>query len=292
MSARSPDRTQPSKLGELVGTGRTAEVFEWGKGRILKLFRPSYPREVVLREMQTTARIDDAGLPCPAVFPTDSEDGLVEIDGRYGIVFERLLGRSMLHEMANRPWRIARFTRMFADLHDRLHRTEASDLPKQRTRLEHLIDQGAKTLPPPLAKRVRAALENEPDAASVCHGDLHPDNVLLTADGPKVVDWEPSGKGCPAADVAWTVLLLRHGGIPPGTPWSVRAMLFFLRRLSLTIYVREIVRKGRVTRADLRRWVPIVAAARLGDGIPEERDALLRILARSFPPNRRPKGIR
>lgn len=292
MHSQSPDDPWPIRLGELVGTGRTAEVFDLGNGRILKLFRSSYEREVVLREKATTERIGHTGLPCPAVFPADSEDGLIEIDGRYGIIFERIVGRSMLHEMASRPWRIAEFTRAFADLHHRLHRTDVSGLPRQRTRLAHLIAQGAKTLPSSLTERVLAALANEPDGTAVCHGDLHPDNVLLTGDGPRIIDWEPSGQGCPAADVAWTVLLLRHGGIPPNTPWGVRMATGFLRRIFLSIYLREIVRKGSITRDDLRRWLPIVAAARLGDGIPEERDALLRIVARGFPPDHRTRRTR
>ena len=292
MHSQSSDGPSPIRLGELVGTGRTAEVFTLGNGRILKLFRSSYAREVVRREKTTTERIGYAGLPCPAVFCADSEDGLIEINGRYGIIFERVVGRSMLHEMAARPWRIARYAQMFADLHARLHQAEAPGLPRQRARFEHLITQGAKTLPPSLTERILAALAKEPDGTAVCHGDLHPDNVLLTGDGPRIIDWEPSGQGCPAADAAWTVLLLRHGGIPPNTPWGVRLGLVFLRRIFLTVYLREIIRKGSVTRADLRRWLPIAAAARLGDGIPEERDALLRILARGFSPDRRPRQTR
>ena len=287
MRAQFPDQSPGIAIGALVGTGRTAEVYDVGNGRILKLFRPSYTRDVVLREMRTSQDVAQTGLPCPAVFPADSEDGLVEIDGRYGIVFERVIGRSMLHEMASRPWRIARYTRLFADLHGQLHATEAPSLPRQRRRLEHLIAQGAKTLPATLAKRVLDALGDEPDASAICHGDLHPDNVLLTADGPRIIDWEPAGQGTPAADVAWTVLLLHHGGIPPGTAWGVRMMVFFLRRIFLSVYLREVYRRQIVTRADLRRWMPITAAARLGDGIPEERDALLRIITRGFPPNLR-----
>ena len=277
-------------LGAQVGSGRTAEVFDVGSGRILKLFRPSYARDVVLREMRTSQEIARTGLPCPAVFPADSNDGLVEIDGRYGIVFERIVGRSMLHEMASRPWRIARYTRLFADLHSRLHVSEAPDLPCQRRRFEGLVAQGAKTLPSALTERILEALRSEPDEAAVCHGDLHPDNVLLTAEGPKIIDWEPAGQGSPAADVAWTVLLLRHGGIPPGTPLGMRIAMFFLRRVFLIIYLREVYRNGMVTRADLRTWIPLTAAARLGDGIPEERDALLRIITRGFPANRRAEG--
>lgn len=289
MPAHSPGQPTAVAVDARVGTGRTAEVYAVGERRVLKLFRPPFARDVVLREMRTSQEIARAGLPCPAVFASGSGDGLVEIDGRYGIVFERIFGHSMLHEIVSRPWRIIRHTRQFAHLHGQLHATRATGLPRQRQRLEHLIAQGVKSLPAALAERILAALRSEPDGSAVCHGDLHPDNVLLTADGPKIIDWEPAGQGSPAADVAWTVLLLRHGGVPPGTPWSVRTALFFLRRVFLIIYLREVHRTGLVTQADLRRWIPITAAARLGDGIPEERDALLRLIVRGFPARGRTK---
>lgn len=48
--------------------------------------------------------------------------------------------------------------------------------------------------------------------------DFHPDNVLLAARGPVIIDWPDATRGQPLADVARTSLLLRLGGLPPGWP--------------------------------------------------------------------------
>ena len=52
----------------------------------------------------------------------------------------------------------------------------------------------------------------EPRPHVICHGDLHPFNVLLTAEGPIVIDWTAARIAHPAYDVACTSLLLE---VPP-----------------------------------------------------------------------------
>ena len=58
------------------------------------------------------------------------------------------------------------------------------------------------------------------------HRDLHPQNVILTADGPRIIDWEGAARGPAAADVAMTWVLVGFSDVPP-TGWTamvVRAM--------------------------------------------------------------------
>jgi aminoglycoside phosphotransferase (APT) family kinase protein len=50
----------------------------------------------------------------------------------------------------------------------------------------------------------------------LCHGDLHPSNVILGSDGPMIVDWFDASRGDPIADVARSsVTLLGDGANPP-----------------------------------------------------------------------------
>ncbi|WP_127506823.1 phosphotransferase [Actinoplanes solisilvae] len=48
---------------------------------------------------------------------------------------------------------------------------------------------------------------------SIVHLDLHPDNVLLTARGPVVIDWRNAGDGDPDFDTALTALILAQVAI-------------------------------------------------------------------------------
>jgi tRNA A-37 threonylcarbamoyl transferase component Bud32 len=44
--------------------------------------------------------------------------------------------------------------------------------------------------------------------AGVAHGDFHPLNVLLSADGPVVIDWSNGNEGDALADVAFSQVIL------------------------------------------------------------------------------------
>ncbi|MFI9758106.1 phosphotransferase [Streptomyces sp. NPDC051963] len=46
------------------------------------------------------------------------------------------------------------------------------------------------------------------EGARILHLDLHPDNVILTADGPRVIDWTNTEEGDPALDWAISSMIL------------------------------------------------------------------------------------
>ncbi|NED10508.1 phosphotransferase [Streptomyces sp. SID9124] len=52
----------------------------------------------------------------------------------------------------------------------------------------------------------------------VLHLDLHPDNVVLTADGPMVIDWSNTEEGPPALDRAMSALILAQVAVDPAHP--------------------------------------------------------------------------
>ncbi|MFD9462177.1 phosphotransferase [Streptomyces sp. NPDC060027] len=65
---------------------------------------------------------------------------------------------------------------------------------------------------------VPARLSADP-AVRVLHLDLHPDNVMLTPDGPKVIDWANAEEGPPGLDWAMSAVILAQvavGGEPVG----------------------------------------------------------------------------
>src|SRR5207253_7137372 len=49
----------------------------------------------------------------------------------------------------------------------------------------------------------------------VVHGDLHPLNVIATADGPVVIDWRNAEEGPAAYDVAMTAIIFAQVALDP-----------------------------------------------------------------------------
>lgn len=215
----------------LLASGRDADVFELDSHRVLRRYRN--PSWDVAVEATAMRLVRTKGYPAPEVHDADGPD----------LVLERLGGRSMLAELARRPRYFGHYLDILVELHEQLHALVAPPW-----------------LPVPL----------EP-GRSILHLDLHPGNVLLTADGPMVIDWSNVAAGPAAADLAQTWIVVATGPVPDGVPPEVvaRSRGAFLRAFASRTDVDETV-----------RLLPSVAAWRAVNpdlGV-EERRALDRLV--------------
>ncbi|WP_086565594.1 phosphotransferase [Streptomyces africanus] len=66
-----------------------------------------------------------------------------------------------------------------------------------------------------LLRRLHAlpALRSTDPAVRVLHLDLHPENVILTPDGPRVIDWSNTEEGDPALDRAVSAVILAQAAV-------------------------------------------------------------------------------
>jgi Ser/Thr protein kinase RdoA (MazF antagonist) len=62
-----------------------------------------------------------------------------------------------------------------------------------------------------------------PAGSAVLHLDLHPENVLMTARGPVVVDWCNARPGEPDLDTGLTALIVAQVAVEHGHEWSAAA---------------------------------------------------------------------
>jgi aminoglycoside phosphotransferase (APT) family kinase protein len=261
-------------LGEPLGAGRTAEVFALGDGQVVKLLRPGLPERFGEREAATAARLTDACVGAPRF------DGTTRIEGRLGLVYERLRGPSMLDQLAHHPWEIDRAARRLAELHAAVHGANGTGLPDQKAEVARMIESAGSRLPDEDRKAALARLATLPDGAAVCHGDMHAGNVLSTPRGEVVIDWETATCGDPAGDVARTLFLLRLARTPADVPPATRWLIALARRRFAGVYLRRYRRLRHLDDRDVAAWRLPILAARLGEGIDEERD-LVRALVRS-----------
>ncbi len=257
-----------AKLGPRIGVGRTAEVFGLGDDRVVKLFYPGFPLAHVEAEANASELVAKAGLPAPGFH------GLVEIGGRSGIVYERLDGETILQALRRRPQELLRLTRQFAELHRQLHQCEISALRPYRGALAGRIEQAPGLSDADKARVIDYMHRLRADPPMVCHGDFHPDNVMLTHRGPVVIDWMAACAGEPAADVARTLLLLTIG-TPVDMDPLARLMMLLFRRLFCHRYQAHYFSGSELTPGRVRSWLPVLAATRLAEGIENETGQLL-----------------
>ena len=260
-------------MNELTSTsiayGRTAEIYLWDDQHILKLYRDWCPPDWVEYEARIARAIYEAGIPSPAA------GEIVEVNGRRGLIYERIEGISMLQDMNVRPWLLLKHARSLANLQAQINQKSIHGLPSYKDRLRYDISNSAH-LGADLRNKALAALEILPDRENVCHGDFHPGNVILAKAGPIVIDWMTACSGNLWTDVARTSLLLSIG--PKGAGKLVNPII----RIAIGLYHQAYLNRYHALvpepKNELNRWTPVIAAARLNEDILPEREALIKMV--------------
>ena len=157
--------------GKLIGQGRTAEIYEWGKNQVLKLYRNGFPKVAIDNEYRIGLELWKRGLLVPKVA------SFVEIDQRFGIVYERINGRTMMAHLSSKPWKIVDEAKKLAELHRAIQITVSAEMPSQKARLKQCITD-SELLSDNIKIRLLENIGNLPDSNTLCHGDFHPDNII------------------------------------------------------------------------------------------------------------------
>ena len=102
-------------------------------------------------------------------------------------------------------------------------------------------------------------LESMPKHTKLCHCNFIPSNIIINEKGTYIVDWAAARQGNASADVAMTYLR------------------FALQNESVAEkYLDTFCKKTNTSKKYVQEWMPIVAAARLTEARPEEKDFLMK----------------
>lgn len=257
-------------LGDIVARGTRSSIHAYGRGAVIKVPHPATPAGWIRFEAEYAEAARAAGAPVPELL------GVEELSGRTASVWERVEGTSMWQRIIDRPKLSVELGRLLADVQCALFDlVPPVTLPSQRDRLVSKIRLSAATVDESLA-RALDVLPEKAERARLCHGDLHPSNVILGHHEPVIVDWFDASRGDPVADVARTLLtLVGDGGqAPRHLPGSDRETLAALSEA----YFNRLGAQLPISRDLVTRWEAIQAVARMAEGVP--RGALLEIWRR------------
>lgn len=242
-------------------------------GRVLKVWRRSEDRAKAEREHAVCLLLGPLA-PAP--------HELVQVDGRPGLVMDRVEGDSLLMQLERRPYQLLRAARVLARVHVELHtRPAPRELPDLKELLGSRLAQ-ATALPRDHLDLSLRLLTSLPAGDGLCHNDFHLGNLLGSWDAPVAIDWGWAARGDPTSDVARSELLQRIGALPPGVPAVFRALTAVGRGVLTDRYLHQYRRFSGIE-PTFERWRFVHWAARFAEDIPEEHPVLLRLLDRAAP---------
>jgi aminoglycoside phosphotransferase (APT) family kinase protein len=242
----------------------------WDGPLILRLFRPGYGDRPRI-EIAVQNAVADLGYPCPRVLLSGGEG---RIGGRAFVVMERVGGKRLI-DYVTRPGRMTlRATPTLAEAHTRLHSLDAREF-RERLIAHGLTDPDLQAMTfdaefADLASVVASlrveALTQAMDwlraqrptvrPAVICHGDFHPANVMLEADGTyHIIDWTLMRFADAEYDIGRSVILWRRAPIDRalvGGP--VRVLIGLGRRILLFRYRRLYRQRRPIDGARLRYY--------------------------------------
>jgi len=243
-----------------ISGGYDTEVFrfqvrsthdEWSRPLVLRLLGPQHDPRRALREGIIQNTVATLGYPAPRVLVASADP--VTLGGGF-LVMARLVGRPML---AARRFGMAP---VLAETQARLHSLDPRPLltamessgvhetigfSSLLAQLHHRIERHALDGLRPAMHWLLAHQPSPPARPVICHGDFHPQNVLMasgTVTG--VLDWPNVLVADAAYDVATTRVILslvpvELSGIPPALRPLVRAGRRLMLRRYLAAYRRR-----------------------------------------------------
>lgn len=254
-------------LGEKLGEGVFAEVYAWAPGQVVKLSRPGMPPWVLQHEARMTRAVFAAGGPAPEVLDE------VTLDGRFGIVLPRFDGPTL--RQATRTGAITREQAgaILATLCLAVHQTPPPpNALSLRQAMDARLQFAGNVLPERIIAGVFALIEHPAHDDVLCHSDLHPGNVIITAQGPKLIDWLGAARAPAAYEIAQCQVLMseldpEHDEDPEGTPVNSALQAEYARLTGIA---------PAALTAAMQPYLPIVRVfLLLGGARPEVRERLL-----------------
>ena len=218
----------------------------------VKVFSKKFPKSDILNEALNQSRVEETGLPIPALKEVSV------VDGEWAITMEYVEGKTLAELMNEHPEKLDEYLNLFVDLQLEVQSKKSPLLNKLKDKMNRKISSLGSQLDATTRYELHTRLESMPKHNKVCHGDFNPSNIIIDPAGKAhIIDWSHVTQGNGSADAARTYLL------------------FALKDKTLADqYLNLFCAKSDTAKQYVQQWLPIVAASQLVKRIPGEEDFL------------------
>ena len=259
--------------GRLLGSGGTADVYEYHGNKVLKLYQDRYAKDIVEWEYIKTKAAYDYGLPAPRVYE------VIQCNGRYGLVMDRIFGHSLFEVLAAQITgpglggessienslfvdSIKKTAHLLNQLHNMsVHVTDTAESALRRGVIgTNLLTESEK-------RSVLDIISSLPQGASVCHGDPNPFNIIDTGSSYMLIDWVNCVQGSVLYDIAEYVLMFKYIEFHKNTYPEIVKYVVQYKNFFIDIFLFEYKILSKDDLSTLELWtIPMLASKLSGSG--------------------------
>ncbi len=241
------------KLSNIIGRGAQATIYLMGEYAI-KVFKENYPKRSIFYEAYLNSVIEFTDLMVPKVHE------VINVNNQLAIKMDYIQGKSLVDCIQESPEKLTEYINTKADLHIEIHSKKPrlpfsfKDILRTKIVNNHKLNEEQKD-------KFLNKLKELPEGDTLCHGDFHGYNILVNKRGLWVIDWIDASYGSPLGDVCRTYLIYQ------------------LHAEELAeLYLNTYCHKTGIERAKILEWLPVMAAARISDNIPNEEEKLMELI--------------
>ncbi|MGL4913042.1 MAG: aminoglycoside phosphotransferase family protein [Romboutsia sp.] len=230
---------------KLIGKGNTAEIFEYGDKKICKLFFEGYSDYAITREYDNAMVIEKLGLPIPSCY------GIISHNNRTGIIYDRVDGKTILEHFFETGSTDFLVDTLVA-LHTQILKYHTQEVMSYKDFLLELIKYNDIKNAEVVAKILQL-----PDGNHLCHGDFHPQNIMIGKEREAfIIDCMNVCYGPWQYDVARTYFLISNGDVPIEFPNREEVLRMQMQLANLYL------EKMNVSYKEIEKFISIISLCR------------------------------
>ena len=240
------------KLETVIAIRPNKKIYRNGDYAI-KVFDSKFSKADVLNEALNQARVETTGLNIPKIIEVTQTE-----KGEWVIISEFIEGKTLQQIMDENPDKIDELMEQFVKYQIEISTKRCTLLTKHKDKMVTKIENA--DLDNVTRYELRTRLEGIQRQNHLCHGDFVPSNIIIKDDGSVyIIDWAHATQGAPCADAARTYLT-----------YSLNREFEMAEK-----YLDTYCNLSGISKKNIQKWLPIVAASQSVKGIKEEREFLL-----------------
>ena len=220
--------------------------------KVIYLYKKDYSKGDILNAALNHARVEEVGIKLPRVHE------VTKIGDRWAIVFDYIEGVTLEQMMQDDPSKTDEILDRFVQIQTGIHTFRCRKLVTTRNKMLDKISQA--DISENTRYELETRIEGMPRHEKLCHGDLMPSDIIITADGtPYILDWAHATQGNASADAGRTYMLFCLEG----------------RQELGEKYLDKFCAASKISRTLVQRWLPILAASQSTKNIESQREFLM-----------------